>query len=485
MIIINNNKVTEDLKIYNDGTNPIYAYLIIFSPITFSINYNFDNKFNFENYNNPINFIKSPNPIPSKSYGYINITSTGCNSSGCLYYLDYSFFDIVGTIVGIIVGVLVLFIIVFIVIPIALIFCFIVIVVLKNNISYSALQDLLDILHKKPIYNDIPKKFYDFIKVIDSSNNEKTFNFKCKNNHNFLTVDIETSIKNLLGNINNCEHLQFLPSNNNCMKNFCDTKKYSDIFNKREEEKTISLCINYYQDAFRCGVFSSTSLEGSYFSILNYDYDYMHNNILLFSIHNSCESCKEIKSNNLIYQLKKLNDKKLFYHIGLKKYIRLCLDLAIVSCDSPEENKITYNFSYNSNKGYCSRCYANSSDISDFTKRPKLKSSEDIVDLYLIVKKNFEENKKIDFETKKIGIKFFEKRINIDRKKKEYFLKSFNPFWNGLKFKIKFDINSQISPDLFHCLFSNISNHLHEIIWDSLNYKDKILVKEKAKNIIY
>jgi len=79
-----------------------------------------------------------------------------------------------------------------------------------------------------------------------------------------------------------------------------------------------------------------------------------------------------------------------------------------------------------------------------------------------------------------------ENSVNLDGLSfftKEKVLKEFNYFWKLLDLGI--DINKIISPDLFHTLFSCITNTLHFIIFESLNKKQKEDSINNCNKIIY
>jgi hypothetical protein len=140
--------------------------------------------------------------------------------------------------------------------------------------------------------------------------------------------------------------------------------------------------------------------------------------------------------------------------------------MGIYSCDSPEESKLCYTTGPTSNN-FCVKCFAKKKDVtnccfSDF----ELKTANFIKEEYLKVKND------LKITSTSLGFSFYKK----DK------LKPYNSFWDLIEIGI--DINQIISPDLFHSLFSCLTETLHIIITDELSTNEKNLCKKNMESII-
>jgi hypothetical protein len=339
----------------------------------------------------------------------------------------------------------------------------------KHLISKEAIQELLNILEKSNL--GLPKEIKDFIKPVVDLKIGKYELYYCKFKHKSAIMDISQIICNIFRNVDKCTHLHFCFKNQTYYQNYYETQNSKKLLEESLLEKFLYLMIDLYSDAFRKGRFSKSALDGNYFSILNYDYNYLVNNIELISLTPNCKECILLKNKIIIAQFENLikNGIKVF-HAGLNMWLPIKVKIPVYSCDSPEESKITYNSSHNA-KHFCHRCEVKSSEIEDFSfdVTKNIKSAVEIKKKFDSI--NTENNEDLNLQ----GLSFY---------KKNGLVKESNPYWALLEFDGT-DINKIISPDLFHTLFSCIASTLHVIVYESLTSLQKEQCINNSKKIIY
>jgi hypothetical protein len=174
------------------------------------------------------------------------------------------------------------------------------------NEGKNSTKSLLKILKDNNI-KDIPSENEFFKPIEDEIKLEKNNEFTCKFGHKLMVLKIENEINKIFRDKRKCNHLNFVYTKKNFTKNFYESDKYKNYFEKSDHEKCLYLIINLYSDGFRKGRFSKTSLIGTYFSLLNYDSNFIFSNICLINLCNECEDCNCIKNRDITKQFIELN----------------------------------------------------------------------------------------------------------------------------------------------------------------------------------
>jgi len=184
---------------------------------------------------------------------------------------------------------------------------------LKFNEGDNSTEYLLSII--KNHCNDAPtsSEFYSPLDNLIEINDYKEY--RCKFSHKLLVLNIENEINRIFSDITKCKHLNFVFYENGYTKNYYETENYKKIYSKSLIEKKLYLLLNLYSDGFRKGRFSKSSLIGTYFSILNFDINFMTNNICLINLCNECDDCINLKNKDIVQQLVNLNKGNLLFFL--------------------------------------------------------------------------------------------------------------------------------------------------------------------------